>query len=426
MFGMTDSEIHAGRCATGPNARPRKITRAAVVGTGSMGAGIAHALMLGGIRVVAIDEDGGSLDRAAARIEKSLQRRVARGGLSDARRRDMLALLSTTTRWQNLRGVDVAIEAVFEDPAVKRSVIDRLERTCGESTVIATNTSTISLDVLSAEMRHPGRLIGMHFFNPAHHMPLVEVIAHERVLPEVTAAALGLVRGLGKSPVLVENREGFLVNRVFIPYLKEAFWLLEEGAAPLAVDLAMVEFGFPMGPLALVDMGGLDILVATDRALRGAFSRHGPMPPLAAELAARGRYGQKTGSGVYKYVPGDHTPRNSETTARLMAERSAGGDRPNDCGDGEMPSERIAHRLVMRMIAEASHVLNDGIVRDGRDLDAAMVLGVGFPDFRGGPVQYARQLGLDRVAAELRELAARHGARFSPHPTLTTTMKGTQ
>jgi len=250
----------------------------------------------------------------------------------------------------------------------------------------------------------------MHFFNPAHRMPLVEIIRRDGTPDRVVATALKVAKAMRKTPVLVRNREGFLVNRVFIPYLKEAFWLLEDGAAPAAVDAAMVEFGFPMGPLALIDMAGLDILVHTDRVLSRAFPRHGALSAVVSRLVEQGHLGQKTGSGVYRYGKGDYTPRHSESTEDLVATvRREAGREPREIGPDE-----ITERLVLRMVNEAFYVLEEGIALRESDIDAAMVLGTGFPDFRGGVLRYARDIGIAQVVARLRKLAGTLGERFSP------------
>ena len=399
---------------------PVRIARAAVVGMGSMGTGIAHALVIAGVPVVVRDEDEAALRKGVDRIRRSVHKRVAQGKLSAARAEGMLALLSTTTQWQDIAEAELVIEAVFEDIGAKRSVLGGIEAVCTGGALIASNTSTLSLDALAEGMRHPERLIGLHFFNPAHRMPLVEVIRRETTPAAVIATALKFAKSIRKTPVLVRNRVGFLVNRIFIPYLKEAFWLLEEGAAPAAIDAAMAAFGFPMGPLTLIDMAGLDILVHTDSVLSLAFPRHGRLSGVVARLVERGDVGQKAGSGVYRYEPGDYTPHHSDAAAAVVAEvQRDSGRAARPIGQGE-----ITRRLVLRMVAEAFYVLEEGIAQRESDVDAAMVLGTGFPDFRGGVVKYARDLGLGSVLDQLEELAARFGERFWP-PDLLRAMKGT-
>ena len=400
----------AGKIPALPAGPAADITRAAVIGMGSMGTGIAQAFITCGIRVAVLDQDDAALRKGADRIRSSIRGRVEQGDLKPEAAEGILGLLSTTADWEQVADAPLVVEAVFEETAVKRAVIGRIEAACGDGTIIATNTSTISLDVLAAGLRRPERLVGMHFFNPAHHMPLVEVIRRDATADSVVAAALGFVKSIRKTPVLVRNREGFLVNRLFIPYLKEAFWLLEEGADAPAIDGAMVEFGFPMGPLTLVDMAGLDVLVLTDRVLSRAFPAHGLLSQVAVRLVERGCLGQKSGAGVYRYEKGDRTPYPSAETAQVIAEvQQAAGRAPRPVGKDE-----ITRRLVMRMVNEAFYVMEEGVAQRESDLDVALVLGTGFPDFRGGVLRYARDLGLGNVRADLDRLAEEHGARFSP------------
>lgn len=388
--------------------RPGNVGRAGVVGMGSMGTGIAHALIMGGVPVSVLDENKEAVSRAIGRIAKSVEARVDQGKMAAERAKEMLGLIRAADGWEDLAGADIVIEAVFEDASAKRGVFGRLEEVCGDGAILATNTSTLSLDVLAAGMRRPERMVGMHFFNPAQRMPLVEVIRHSAASPEVIAATIALARGIRKTPVLCNNREGFIVNRLFIPYLKEAFCLLEDGAEPEAIDSAMVDFGFPMGPLTLIDMAGIDILVATDHVMSQAFPHHGELSAIAARLVQGGHLGQKTGAGVYKYEKGAYTPRSNENTRRLIAEVRSGLKRkPRQVDDGE-----IRERLVLRMVAEASCVLAEGVARCESDLDVATVLGIGFPDYRGGVMRHARDLGPGAVARRLGDLASRFGGRF--------------
>jgi 3-hydroxyacyl-CoA dehydrogenase len=389
---------------------PPPVRQAAVVGVGTMGSGIAQAMIAAGLPVVALDQSEAALAKGIERIRGSVQRRVAQGRLSQEEAAATLRRISSTTRWQDLARADLVVESVFEDAEAKRAVFKCLEEVCRPQTILATNTSTLSLDVLAAGMKYPERLIGLHFFHPAQRMPLLEVVRRPDTPPEIVAAAVKLAKTLGKTPVVVRNREGFLVNRIFVPYLQEAFWLLEEGAAAPEIDNAAVDFGFPMGPLALIDMSGLDILVHAQRGLAGAFPWHGRLSEIALRLVERWHLGQKTGAGVYRYEPGDHRPHPSELAGEVIAElQRAAGLAPR-----RVEKEEIAERLVLRMVGEAYRVLEEGIVRSASDLDVAMVLGVGFPDFRGGPLKYSRDLGLDKVRARLQELAAQCGPRFEP------------
>jgi 3-hydroxyacyl-CoA dehydrogenase len=385
--------------------------RAAVVGMGTMGTGIVQALITAGIATTARDEEQRFLDRGRQRIQASLDKRVSQGKLTATRAAEIVGRLTTTTRWEDLAGAALVVEAVPEDRALKQAVLERLEQICPDA-LLATNTSTLSLDVLAVGLRHPERLLGLHFFNPAHHMPLVEVIRRDATPAEVVATGLRLVRTLGKTPVLVRNREGFVVNRLFIPYLQEAFALLEEGAAPAAIDQAMVEFGMPMGPLTVSDLAGLDVLVWAQQVLARAFARHGKLSPIVERLLARGDLGQKAGAGVYAYEKGDPTPRPSAAAEEIVA-----AVRAEKAVDTPSPSpEEIRERLVLRMVCEAFYLVEEGVVERESDVDVATVLGTGFPEFRGGPIRYARDRGLERVTAELENLARRLGPRFAPAP----------
>ncbi|MHB8864411.1 MAG: 3-hydroxyacyl-CoA dehydrogenase NAD-binding domain-containing protein [Pirellulaceae bacterium] len=392
------------------SAKTATLTQAAVVGMGSMGTDIAHALIAAGVRVTVLDQSSAALAKGTEKIRDSIEQRLSQGKLSAPRAEQMLTSLSTTTRWDDVGQADLVIESVFEDVAAKRSVMDHLEAICLPGTILATNTSTIPLDELAAAMRHPQRLIGMHFFNPAHRMPLVEIIRRHDTPREILATALAWAKQLQKTPVLVASREGFLVTRVFVPYVQEAFWLLEEGATATAIDAAAAAFGFPMGPLELIDMTGLDILTHSQRVLAAALPRHGSLSPIADRLVARGQLGQKTGSGIYRYEPGSHAPLECAATTQVIASVQ----RERGCTPRVIDQDEITERLVLRMVSEAFYALEEGVARCQSDVDVAAVLGIGFPDFRGGVLKYANDRGLNRVLARLHELAGRWGERFSP------------
>jgi 3-hydroxyacyl-CoA dehydrogenase/enoyl-CoA hydratase/carnithine racemase len=389
-------------------ATPRPVSHAAVVGLGTMGTGIAHALLLGGLRVQVLDEQAAAVTKGVERIRVSLERRVAEGKLQPAQRDALLANLIPAAGWDQLTGVDVIIESVFEDAAIKREVLQRLERLGQEAgTILATNTSTISLAQLAEGLQRPERLIGMHFFNPAQRMPLVEIIRQPITPPDILATMVQFSRTIRKTPVVVANREGFLVSRLFVPYVQEAFELLEEGHAPRAIDQAAVEFGFPMGPLALIDMAGLDILVHTQRILQNAFPHHGGLSRIATRLVELGHLGQKSGSGVYRYELASHEPLESEVTAELVREFGQTAGVPRDGGT-------MAERLVLRMVIEAFRALEERVARCAADVDVATVLGLGFPDFRGGLCRYAQDLGRAPVCRQLDEFTRRYGQRYAP------------
>jgi 3-hydroxyacyl-CoA dehydrogenase len=392
------------------NARPAEIKAAAVVGMGSMGTGIAQALLNAGLSVTVVDKDRAILEKGKGRIAKSLEKRVASGKMAAARAEQTLSLLSTATEFDAIAAADIVIEAVFEDAPLKQSVFAAVEAVCPPRTIIASNTSTLSLDLLAEKMTHPDRFIGLHFFNPAHAMPLVEVIHRDATPATAIATALAFAKRLHKTPILVRNRTGFLVNRIFIPYLKEAFYLLEEGAAPRNIDTAMTDFGMPMGPLALIDMAGLDILVLTDAVMRAAFPDHGPLSEIVTTLVEQGRVGQKTGEGLYTYQKGDYTAHDrAETAAIIDAVQKKKALAPR-----RIDKTEIVDRLTLRMVNEALWAMDERIARQPSDVDVATVLGIGFPDFRGGVLKYADDLGTETVLTRLDALADRFGPRFRP------------
>lgn len=389
---------------TGVQALPVKTV--GVLGLGTMGTGIAQAFVAAGIPVVAFDLDARAGEVAVGRIRASFDRRVSQGKIRPEQAMAAVARLTLAKEESALRDADLAIEAVFENLEAKRAALARLESLCRPNAVLATNTSTINLDALAAGMKQPDRLVGMHFFNPANTMPLVEIVRREDALPAAVATALRQAKTIGKTPVLVRNREGFVVNRVFIPYLKEAFLLLEDGADPAAVDRMGVEFGFPMGPLTLVDLAGIDILQHTDAILRSTFSYHGGPAVIVDRLVEAKMLGQKTGMGVYRYEAGDHKPRPNLEAMKIIAESR----RPNASPPGD---DEIGRRLVFRMVAEAFRTLHEHVVTRASDLDAAMVLGTGLADFRGGIVRHAQDVGLEHVRDVLADLAVRYGERFA-------------
>ena len=400
----------AGKVPQLEGVSPIPVQRVGVVGMGTMGTGITHALALAGVAVVALDANPDALRRGRQRIDESLQRWVRAGRLEADRAAQLLAAIRTTTDAADLARVDLVIESAFEEVGVKRQVLRLLESICSPDTILATNTSTISLDELAAGMRRPERLVGLHFFNPAHRMPLVEIIRREGVAPSALATALSLAKRLRKTPVVVANREGFLVNRIFIPYMQEAFFLLEDGASAEAIDRAAVAFGFPMGPLVLIDMAGLDILVDAQRVLQRAFAHHGALSSIATGLVQSGALGQKSGGGVYRYDPGDIKPHPRPATDRIIADvRRASGRPLQEMGPGE-----ITERLMLRMVNEAFYAVEEGIVQRESDVDVALVLATGFPNFHGGVLKYAHDLGLDQVVSRLLELHHRCGERFKP------------
>ena len=390
--------------------KTKSINRVAVIGMGSMGSGIAQAFAIAGKSVIVLDADTRMAEKGLQGIKASLERKVRRGAITWEKALDISNCFTPIKSIDEIGQVGLIIEAVFENIQVKQSLIEQINNVCSPDAIIASNTSTINLDLLAEKLTDPGRLVGLHFFNPAHSMPIVEVVQCKATRPDIIATAMKCVKDLRKTPILVKNSVGFAVNRIFIPYFMEAFQLLEEGNAPQEIDAAMKQFGFPMGPLSTMDMTGIDILAMSDLQMQAAFPYHLPLPRATRELVAQGLLGQKTGAGVYKYGKGGISAEpNDQLVSIIDRVRLESGIVPR-----AINRDAIIDRLVMRLIGEAFRVFEEGIVLKESDLDVASVLAAGFPDFRGGVMKYAHEIGMDTVKTRLDTLAGQLGDRFRP------------
>jgi 3-hydroxyacyl-CoA dehydrogenase len=378
------------------------IERAAVIGAGTMGSGIAAVFADAGIAVRLIDAAPDALERARAAIERIFAARVAKGRLSEAERDARLASVRYEGDLAAASVADVVVEAVFESLDLKREIFAQLGKLCGPATLFATNTSTLDVDAIADAAPHPERSIGMHFFSPAHAMRLLEVVRGERTSRATVARAVALGERLGKIPVVVGNCDGFVGNRMLLGYKREAEFLVLEGATPAQVDAALEGFGFAMGPFAVSDLAGVDV---GWRAKRERIER-GAAPPFALtdltdRLVAAGRLGQKTGKGWYRYEPGsrERFP-DAEVDALVAAERGARGTLTRTVG-----ADEIVARCVDALINEGARILDEGIADNADDIDAIWVNGYGFPAGRGGPMQYARDAGAAAIFAEIERFA---------------------
>lgn len=365
------------------------------------------------------DVDPASLARALRAVRARVLERAGRSRgareVRGARRPDrdgQLARIFPSLELAGLKRADFAIEAVVEDLDVKRRVFGELEVRMRPEAVLATNTSSLSVDELAAGLQHPQRFVGLHFFNPVHRMPLVEVVRGTKTSDAAVAAAVALARRLGKTPIVVSDAPGFVVNRVLMPYLREALHLLEDGFAARDVDAAMRAFGMPMGPFEVLDEVGLDVAAKAAAILGRAFpERMGPAPQLE-KLAAAGRLGRKSGAGFYRHRRAPALRAGTRRTPDPEAIRLLGLARKR-----KPPSlGALAERMTLAMVNEAAHCLADGVVADAGMLDLALVYGAGFPPFRGGPLRHADSLGLAKVEARLTALRAEKGERFRPAP----------
>ena len=366
-----------------------RIERVHVVGAGVMGGDIASWCALRGLEVTLQDREQKYIDPALQRAQKLFTKRVR----NDADRAKTAARLRADVDGAGIASADLIIEAIFENLEAKQSLYEIIEAKMKPGAVLASNTSSIRLEDLRTGLRDPDRFVGVHFFNPVAQMPLVEVVRCEDTVQEVLDLSFAFVKGIGKFPLECMSSPGFVVNRILAPYMTEAMHLVEEGVSLLAIDRAAEAFGMPMGPIELVDSVGLDVVLHVSKVL-GA-KMEGPVPARLSAMVEAGNLGRKTGQGLYKWVEG-------------KAQKA-------DNGGAAAPAD-IEDRLILPMVNEAVACLADSVVSDPDLLDAGVIFGTGFAPFRGGPINYARQRGLETVTTRLEELAKTHGERFTPHP----------
>jgi 3-hydroxyacyl-CoA dehydrogenase len=384
----------------------RPVARLALAGAGVMGGGIAELASRHGIEVRMRDVNASALTRALQTARGVIEGRWHDRGPAAAlaRERDaQLARILPTLEPTGFTRVDFIVEAVVEDLDVKRRVLAELEVRARPDAVIATNTSSLSVSALAGGLQRPERFCGLHFFHPVHRMPLVEVVRGERTSDETLVTAVALARRLGKTPVVVNDAPGFVVNRILMSYLREALHLLEEGYPLRDSDASMRCFGMPVGPFEVVDAVGVDVAHAVAGILGRAFPGRMSDAPALGKLAAAGRLGKKSGLGFYRHAGGKHSA-DPGLRAFLGLERERRGH----------TLESLSERMVMATINEAARCLEDGVVADAGAVDLAMILGAGFPPFRGGPLRYADSLGLGHVESRLTALRAEKGERFAP------------
>lgn len=387
-----------------PGVRPREVARLGVLGAGRMGGGIAHLAADRGIPARMKDVEPKALAHGFAAAAEIFRGAVRKRRLTEREMAARMARLSGTLDYSGFAKCEVTIEAVVEKLEVKQSVLAEWEKVVPETAIFATNTSTIPIARISSAASRPDRVVGMHFFNPVHRMPLVEVIPGETTSQETTATIFALAKRLKKIPIVVRDLPGFLVNRILAPYLSEAVRLVREGCRIEDVDRAMTDFGMPVGPLALLDEVGLDVAVKAGEVLQAAFPQRIKSGGDEA-LVAAGRLGRKSGAGFYEYSAGGRGKPSPDAYEVLRAQPKAASP---------FPPDQVESRLLLPMVNEAAFCLEEGVVPGPGKLDLAMILGTGFPPFHGGLLRWADSLGLPRVRSLLEELAGRFGPRFEP------------
>jgi 3-hydroxyacyl-CoA dehydrogenase/enoyl-CoA hydratase/3-hydroxybutyryl-CoA epimerase len=387
------------------------IFKAGVIGAGFMGGGIAQVITYSGLPVVLKDIDQKMLDQGMDQLRGIYQRRVDRGKMSPGEMQEKVDLCTATLSYDDFADVDIVIEAVPEVMKVKKQVFAELEEVCPEHTIFASNTSALSISEMGAATNRPHKMIGMHFFSPAHVMKLVEVIPGLDTSQETIDDVVMFTESLRKIPVVVQECPGFLVNRLLMPYLNEATLTLEEGAATAReIDEEMVKLGWPMGPFTLMDMLGLDVIYHTGEYMAGEYG--GENPPLFKMLYEAGHLGEKSGAGFYGY--GDQTDEAVKAMIKQLQDK------------GKVPTgtEFSWQRLMMPLINEAVHCVTENIASPDK-IDMAAIAGIGmkYGEERMGPLQLADELGLDVVLENLLKFQAQYGDRFRPARLLTTKVR---
>ncbi len=385
-----------------PQAQP--VAAMGVLGAGVMGGGIAALAAARGLSVRLKDIEHRAVGRGLATAHDLYRREVERRRISAREMEARLARISGSLTYAGFRRLDLVVEAVVENREIKRRVLAEVESQVPSTTILATNTSSIELESLTETLARPQNLVGIHFFNPVHRMPLVEIVIGMDTSVIARDTAIAFARRLGKTPIAVRSSPGFLVNRVLMPYLMEALHLFEQGVPIEQLDKALEDFGMPVGPLALLDEVGLDVAHRVSEVLLQAFP-HGEKPPqVLRPMLDAGRLGKKSGLGFYRHGGGERRPDPAVSSLVTRPTREA----------AQAGAEAWVLRLVLAMVNEAVRCLEEGVVESAQEVDLAMILGTGFPAFRGGLLRYADERGAGFVVNQLEVLAAREGPRFEP------------
>jgi 3-hydroxyacyl-CoA dehydrogenase len=391
-----------------------EIDAGGIVGAGTMGGGIAMAYANAGIPVQLLEIDQAALDRGMETIRRNYLGRVKKGRLSEDKAEQLLSLIRPTLSFEDLAAADIVVEAVFENMELKKEIFGKLDRVCKPEAILATNTSSLDLDELAGATSRPQQVIGHHFFSPAQVMRLLEVVRGEQTSQEVIASSMELAKRLRKVAVLAGNCRGFIGNRMLFGYVREAEFLVEEGARPEHVDAALFEFGMAMGPFAMLDMAGIDVGWRVRQEAKHLEPPGRRQPVVEDRLYELGRYGQKTGAGWYRYEKGERRPLPDPEVLEIAetCARQAGIERR------EIDQEEILERALYPLINEGARILEEGIALRSGDIDVVYIYGYGFPAWRGGPMWYADAVGLDKIYQRICDLRDLHGDFWEPAPLL--------
>jgi 3-hydroxyacyl-CoA dehydrogenase/enoyl-CoA hydratase/3-hydroxybutyryl-CoA epimerase len=393
-----------------PAPAPHPVEKVGVLGAGFMGAGITSVAVQQGTLVRLKDTDHPRIGKGLAAVRDVLKERLVKRQITRQQFDDMMALAGGTTEYTGFGNVDLVIEAVFEDLDLKQRVLREVEPLMPDDAIYASNTSTIPIARIAEAARRPAQVLGMHFFSPVHKMPLLEVIVTPKTTKQATVTAVAYGKKLGKTVIVVNDGPGFYTTRTLSAYMNEAGRLLEEGAAIDAIDKALVDFGFPVGPITLLDEVGIDVGGKVGLVLADALGLRMAPSDAMRRVVGAGRLGRKGRNGFYKYDANGKKGGVDESIYQLIgagARASAGQHVP-------FSQDEMVRRCVLAMVNEAAHCLQEDILRSVRDGDIGAVFGIGFPPFRGGPFRYVDTVGVGTVVRQLQELNVRHAPRFEP------------
>lgn len=407
FFATTEIKKDTG--VEDPSVRPQKVSRVGILGAGFMGAGIATVSSNAGLKVRLRDVSDEACLKGLAACHKVFEDRFRRKSISRLELQELKDRITATVDYTGFATCDLIVEAVFEDVDLKHQVIREVEEHLREDCVLGSNTSSLSITKLGEASRRPEQFIGLHFFSPVHKMPLLEIIVTRQTSPQAIATSVEFGKKIGKFPIVVNDGVGFYTSRILAPYMNEASFLLEEGAGIEALDRAMVDFGFPVGPITLLDEVGIDVAAKVAKIMRHAYGERLRPPGGMDRLMADGRLGRKSRKGFYKYVPdkkGDARKTGIDETVYTLL--------PGGKERKRIDPHEIQLRLSMAMLNECALCLEENILRSPRDGDIGAVMGLGFPPFRGGPFRYMDSLDNATVLKQLETLQERFGARFKP------------
>ena len=396
------------------SSQPRPFQKVGVIGGGTMGAGIAVALLDGGLQVTMIERDDAALALGQSRVAKVYDGLIKKGRLSEEGKAAILTRFNGSTAYDALADADIVVEAVFEDMGVKKAVFAELDRVCKKGAVLATNTSYLDIDEIARSVSRPQDVVGLHFFSPANIMKLLEIVVPAQVSADVVATGFALAKKLKKVPVRAGVCDGFIGNRILAVYRQAADYMMEDGASPYEIDAMVRAFGYPMGPYEMSDLAGGDIGWATRKRRAATRDPKARYVHMADKLCERGWFGQKTGRGWYIYEAGSRTGKTDpEVEAIVAEERAKAGVTPRS-----FTREELERRYVAAMVNEGAKVVAEGIALRPLDVDVTLVHGYGFPRYKGGPMKYADLVGLPQILADIQAFAKEDPLFWQPAPLL--------